>query len=184
MGFGPRWFELQLSEGRLRDFDITNCAIDEGLIRRCVLSASSPRFSVLTVYGYSQLMGNDEEATFRTLASHRRIIDHLIEQHHGHFVNSAGDSVLAEFARVVNEVECAVERQARLKTENPATLSVILSKSEGSTRSGLSYQFEDIRQAIAREKQIKGWLRSRKIQLVETVNPPWKDLSLELLPDK
>jgi putative endonuclease len=41
-------------------------------------------------------------------------------------------------------------------------------------------QFEDIRQAIGREKQIKGWLRSRKIGLVGTVNPAWKDLSLEL----
>jgi hypothetical protein len=35
-------------------------------------------------------MGEDEEATFRTLASHRKIIDALIEQHHGRFINSAG----------------------------------------------------------------------------------------------
>jgi putative endonuclease len=45
-------------------------------------------------------------------------------------------------------------------------------------------QFEDISQVIAREKTIKGWLRSRKIQLIESVNPGWKDLSLEWLPDK
>src|SRR5215472_1019504 len=45
-------------------------------------------------------------------------------------------------------------------------------------------EFLDIRQAIAREKEIKGWLRSRKIQLIESVNPAWKDLSLEWLPDK
>ena len=45
-------------------------------------------------------------------------------------------------------------------------------------------QFEDIRQAIAREKQIKGWLRSRKVELIEGVNPGWKDLSREWLPDK
>lgn len=30
--------------------------------------------------------------------------------------------------------------------------------------------------AISREKQIKGWLRSKKNQLVETINPQWKDL--------
>ncbi|MBV8054225.1 MAG: hypothetical protein JO071_03185 [Deltaproteobacteria bacterium] len=41
------------------------------------------------VHGYSRLMGDDEEGTFRTLASHRRIIDSLIEQYHGRFVNSA-----------------------------------------------------------------------------------------------
>ena len=31
--------------------------------------------------------------------------------------------------------------------------------------------------AIAREKQIKGWRRERKLALVETVNPQWEDLS-------
>jgi len=37
----------------------------------------------------------------------------------------------------------------------------------------------DVNVAIAREKQIKGWLRSKKIALIESVNPQWKDLSLE-----
>ena len=70
------------------------------------------------VFGYSRLMGEDEEATLRTLTSHRRLIDSQIEQHHGRFVNSAGDSVLAEFASVVEAVNCAVEIQTGLKTEN------------------------------------------------------------------
>jgi putative endonuclease len=35
----------------------------------------------------------------------------------------------------------------------------------------------DIRQAITREKQIKGWLRAKKISLIESLNPEWKDLS-------
>jgi len=68
------------------------------------------------VYGYSRLMGEDEEATLRTLSSHRKIIDSLIAQHRGRFVNSAGDSVLAEFASVVNAMLCAVEVQTRLKS--------------------------------------------------------------------
>src|ERR1700719_481836 len=70
------------------------------------------------VYGYSRLMGDDEEATLRTLTSHRKLIDSSIEQHHGRFVNSAGDSVLAEFASVVEVLNCAVEIQAALKAEN------------------------------------------------------------------
>ena len=73
------------------------------------------------VFGYSRLMGDDEEATLRTLSSYRKLIDSLIEQHRGRFVNSAGDSVLAEFASVVNAVQCAVEIQTTLKAEN-ATL--------------------------------------------------------------
>jgi putative endonuclease len=31
--------------------------------------------------------------------------------------------------------------------------------------------------AIAREKQIKGWLRKKKIELIESINPCWQDLS-------
>ncbi len=37
--------------------------------------------------------------------------------------------------------------------------------------------FGDIRAAIAREKQIKGWLRVKKIALINGMNPAWKDLS-------
>src|SRR5713226_18358 len=66
-------------------------------------------------------MGENEEATLRTLSSHRKLIDSLIVQHHGRFVNSAGDSVLAEFASVVNAVQCAVEIQTTLKAENAST---------------------------------------------------------------
>jgi len=42
-----------------------------------------------------------------------------------------------------------------------------------------SEMFGDVRQAIAREKEIKGWLRAKKIALIEAVNPGWKDLSQE-----
>ena len=70
------------------------------------------------VYGYSRLMRQDEEATLRTLTAYRKLIDNLIQQHHGSLVNSAGDSLLAEFGSVVNAVQCAVETQNALKVEN------------------------------------------------------------------
>jgi putative endonuclease len=35
---------------------------------------------------------------------------------------------------------------------------------------------EDVSVAIAREKQLKGWLRRKKVELIESVNPEWKDL--------
>ena len=38
-------------------------------------------------------------------------------------------------------------------------------------------RFDDIRRAIAREKQIKGLLRIKKVALIVSVNPAWKDLS-------
>jgi putative endonuclease len=36
--------------------------------------------------------------------------------------------------------------------------------------------FEDIENAIIREKQIKGWVRKKKRELIDSVNPDWKDL--------
>jgi putative endonuclease len=35
----------------------------------------------------------------------------------------------------------------------------------------------DIKAALMREKQIKGWLRQKKIKLIKSVNPKWEDLS-------
>ncbi len=40
-------------------------------------------------------------------------------------------------------------------------------------------RFVDVRRAIAREKEIKGWLRVRKIALIVSTNPAWRDLSAE-----
>ena len=37
----------------------------------------------------------------------------------------------------------------------------------------------DVRAAISREKQLKGWMRIRKIQLVQDMNPDWEDLSAD-----
>jgi putative endonuclease len=37
--------------------------------------------------------------------------------------------------------------------------------------------FTDVLDAIAREKQIKGWVRAKKITLIESTNPDWEDLS-------
>ena len=37
--------------------------------------------------------------------------------------------------------------------------------------------FDNVRNAIHREKEIKGWLRQKKIELIESINPKWKDWS-------
>jgi putative endonuclease len=43
--------------------------------------------------------------------------------------------------------------------------------------------YKNINDAIYREKSLKGLLRIRKNELVETINPEWKDLSCELFPN-
>ena len=40
-------------------------------------------------------------------------------------------------------------------------------------------QFRDVTNAIAREKEIKGWLRRKKLALIERENPQWRDLAAE-----
>ena len=63
------------------------------------------------VKGYSRLMGEDEVGTIRTLNAYRELMANLIQQHHGRVVDVPGDNLLAEFASVVDAVECAVQIQ-------------------------------------------------------------------------
>jgi len=41
--------------------------------------------------------------------------------------------------------------------------------------------YYDVQQAIAREKQIKGWLRKKKIELIKSINPEFKNLYEQIL---
>src|SRR5713101_1737390 len=60
------------------------------------------------VQGYSRLMGDNEEATIRTLTAYREVMTRLIQQHRGRVVDSPGDNLLAEFASAVDAVLAAV----------------------------------------------------------------------------
>src|SRR5215468_4212074 len=70
------------------------------------------------VKGYSRLMGEDDAATVRTLTAHRALMASLIQHHKGRVVDSPGDNLLAEFASVVDAVQCAVEIQRQLQVSN------------------------------------------------------------------
>ena len=70
------------------------------------------------VKGYSRLMGEDEEVTLRTLNAYKEVMGGLIQQYRGRVVGTAGDSVLAEFASVVDAVQCGVEIQQVLRAKN------------------------------------------------------------------
>jgi len=68
--------------------------------------------------GYSRLMGEDEAETVRTLTAYREIMTSLIKQHRGRVVDSPGDNLLAEFASVVDAVQCAVAVQNEFQSRN------------------------------------------------------------------
>ena len=70
------------------------------------------------VEGYSRLMGEDEEATVRTITAYREVLTTLIQQHSGKVVDSPGDNLLAEFASVVDAVQCAVAVQKEISARN------------------------------------------------------------------
>jgi adenylate cyclase len=70
------------------------------------------------VVGYSRLMGEDEPATVRTLETYKRVVSDLIQQHRGRVVDSPGDNLLAEFASVVDAVQCAGAVQKEIQARN------------------------------------------------------------------
>ena len=70
------------------------------------------------VAGYSRLMGEDEAATVKLLESYKQVIFSLIRQHRGRVIDSPGDNLLAEFASVVDAVQCGVAIQNELKARN------------------------------------------------------------------
>jgi TolB-like protein/class 3 adenylate cyclase len=70
------------------------------------------------VEGYSRLMGEDEAATVQTITAYRDTMSQLIQQYRGRVVDSPGDNILADFASVVDAVQCAVEAQQVLKVKN------------------------------------------------------------------
>jgi adenylate cyclase len=70
------------------------------------------------VKGYSRLMGENETETVRTLTAYRKIMGELIQQHRGRVIDSPGDNILAEFASVVDAVQCSVAVQNEFKVRN------------------------------------------------------------------
>ena len=70
------------------------------------------------VHGYSRLMEADEAGTLGTLRRHRAAIAGLVARHDGRVVNTWGDAVIAEFASVVEAVQCAVEIQQEISSQD------------------------------------------------------------------
>jgi len=84
----------------------------EGLKRKlaAILSAD--------VEGYSRLMGDDEVSTIHTLTKYKEAMIVHIRHNRGRLVDAPGDNLLAEFASVVDAVQCAVEIQRDLAEKN------------------------------------------------------------------
>src|SRR5262245_46239131 len=71
------------------------------------------------VVGYGRLVERDEAGTFERLRAHRKeLFEPEIAQHHGRVFKLVGDGLLAEFASVVDAVECAAALQRGMARRN------------------------------------------------------------------
>ncbi|MGQ0578987.1 MAG: adenylate/guanylate cyclase domain-containing protein [Betaproteobacteria bacterium] len=71
--------------------------------------------------GYSRLMAQNEDATVDTLNAAREVFRQHIQRHAGRLIDTAGDSVLAEFPSVVEALRCASEVQEALRSQSEST---------------------------------------------------------------
>src|SRR5438552_26688 len=71
------------------------------------------------IAGYSRLMACDEVGTLARLRACRTVVDRLIAAHRGRIFNTAGDSVVADFASAVDAVQCAVAVQTAIAVDDP-----------------------------------------------------------------
>jgi class 3 adenylate cyclase len=70
------------------------------------------------IAGYSALMGADEARTVRDLKAHLAVVLPMVGDCGGRIIDLAGDGILAEFASVVNAVECALAIQEKMAERN------------------------------------------------------------------
>jgi adenylate cyclase len=68
--------------------------------------------------GYSRMVRENEGATLATLKAYREVMAELIAAYRGRVVSSSGDGLIAEFASVVNAVECAIAVQRNIAERN------------------------------------------------------------------
>lgn len=68
--------------------------------------------------GYCRLITADVQSTIRTVTAYQALMASLVAKHGGRVVDTAGDSLLAEFASASDALECAVEIQRELERHN------------------------------------------------------------------
>ncbi len=71
---------------------------------------------------YSRVMENDEVRTLADLRAARSVFQTFISRHHGRIANTAGDGLIAEFPSVVEAVQCAIEVQRELASDEQSGL--------------------------------------------------------------
>ena len=90
-----------------------------------------------------------------------------MQQYYVYIMNSASGTL---YTGVTNDL------QRRVSEHKQGTVTGFTQK-YGCNRLAYYEITNDVKAAIAREKQIKGWIRVKKIALIKSLNPTWRDLS-------
>ena len=90
------------------------------LVEKNIVTPTRKLAAILSsdVFGYSRLMGEDEQATYEAVVGLRALMRRQVERHAGRVVDATGDALLAEFASAVEAVRCACEIQRELARVN------------------------------------------------------------------
>ena len=91
---------------------------------------------------------------------------------HQYFVYLMANNTKMLYTGVTNNLE-------RRVFEHKNHLTAGYTKKYNITKLVYFEETNDVQEAIAREKRIKGWLRTKKVALIESVNPEWQDLSAD-----
>ncbi len=92
------------------------------LVRKKSVQSTRKLAAILSsdVFGYSRLMGDDEQATIDAVVALRALQREHIERHAGRVVDATGDALLAEFSSAVEALRCACEVQRAQAARNAA----------------------------------------------------------------
>jgi adenylate cyclase len=119
-GIRRRWRRLPEADRANSDFALVKAILGAERSRKVPVPTVERKLAAIfaaDVAGYSRLMGQDEIGTLARLKACREIVDREIAAHRGRIFNTAGDSVVADFASAVDAVQCAVAVQQALAKE-------------------------------------------------------------------
>ncbi|WP_343234567.1 adenylate/guanylate cyclase domain-containing protein [Microvirga splendida] len=73
------------------------------------------------IVGFSRLIAEDEDGTLQQLAAYRNVLDDFVAHHGGRVFNTAGNSIMCEFASAVEATRAAIDIQDYMRTQNLAS---------------------------------------------------------------
>jgi putative endonuclease len=105
-----------------------------------------------------------------------RYVQHVLSREHHYYVYIVASASRVLYTGITSKISGRVAQHRNKYFEG-------FSADHNCYRLVYYERFMDVRNAIAREKQIKRWRREKKVLLIEEINRDWKDLAADFFPD-